>query len=261
MVKDVSKVQGNTLKEVNIRFDYENVFQISPEILREIDYKLRTNGYRIKYSKLTEEDFVQLDSVLSENSVPYEYLKDINSYNFISEDNGIVIKLNQLFCEISQDVSIEKYTSFNELYEVIQSLVKILKEKLNVHLTRIGVRKIDEIFFKDFNNFNKYFKDELLEFALWDTYITESKVYQSFCIDNKEINLIRLLDRGILNGEELYRLYLVYDVYNIKTELLNNNFDECIFEINKLADKLFYDSITEETRRCFNENIRIGDGY
>lgn len=103
----------------------------------------------------------------------------------------------------------------------------------------------------------KLFNEKYLNFAYWGDVLTESKIQQNFTLGQFNVNTVRLFDKGILEGEELYRFYFIYDVYSSLDNIIVENYKDCLANINKVTFDLFKDTLSEEGKKYLKDENKV----
>ncbi|MCX0385372.1 hypothetical protein LI053_07840 [Clostridium perfringens] len=252
-------VKGNTLKKVITRIDFEDLFGISPNVKKEI--RSIANKYNIDKQMvrfLNESDFVS-DDKFSIVSYPYEYIKDIESLCFYNEELTFAIELNQLFLTITQDVN-ENYLNYGITLKILSKILNSLNIDNDdlIIMKKISIKKSNAAFFESITSMIEIFDKDNLAITMENTDdFEESMFIKKLKEEDILINVKRIIDKGILEGKELYRLYFEFYASNNK----NIDIENVMEKIEILNSKIFkqYEScFTSEGIESVKDGKKIG---
>jgi hypothetical protein len=268
--------KGNMLKAVITRIDYDDLYELEKDTLKELKRIAVKNGLTMNMVReLDEEEDFQLNDPMVLRELPAEYIRTCMCNAFFNENLELIVEVNQFFIRVIHKVDKTSYDNYeNSLLPVVVDFIKpILSDELI--LRRISIKKVDETNFKEMSGLEKYFKSEIVQRKIfgdevrWDIPSSGSTIVQNFQYENKKVNFYRKIDRvsirerieGRLNDNIYYKMYLEYEVYDRLT-MLNVKIEEIkqvLTNINSITRKLFLNSFTEEGWKVFSQGGEIGD--
>lgn len=254
--------KGCTLKAVITRIDYDDLYEIEKDKLKELKKIAKEN--RLKYNltrELNEQDF-ELNDSTALRDLPNEYIKQCMCYVHLNKETRTIVEINQFFIRIIYRDVKENYETYEKtVYPVVLKFIKTLMSEELV-IKRISIKKVDEIDFSSIEELSKNIKPEITqtnifgEEAKWDIPNAGSLVVQNFGYKDKMVNFLRRIDklkiRKLSNGKKVdtifYRIYLDYEVYKRSNEIKidNNELKKILNEINKVTEDLYLETLTEE---------------
>lgn len=260
---DRNEMKGHILKRVITRIDYNDLFELDPGLMKNIAENCFSSGLFTKqgYKSLELSDFAFNDPSVP-ISLPYEYIKDINSIIFYNDERTYYLEINQLFLRITQVVG-DEYRRYSESIDLINKCFEELKKNDLFHVKRMGIRKLNQVFFKDLSQFNKYFKPDLFQFNQfdninWSNMGTQSKLVQNFQIDDIKVNFTRLYDNGLIDGNQFNRLILDFETYFNELDKKEDLIKKLILLNDKIYE-LFEWTLSDEGVVVLKSGERLGD--
>lgn len=256
-------IKGNLLKQVVTRIDYQDIFSLSPETMKEIGLICAEHGLIQKGYRVLDESDIQTNDIVSSISIPYEYLKDINSIVFYNDDKSFLVEINQLYIKVTQLVD-STYKRYHETIKLLKPILESLFElEKRVDVKRISIKKSNQVIFKEIESFLKYFKEDILRFnifnmgIIWNGQDSQSTLIQNFSVKDVYVNFLRIFDNGEFKENKCSRLYLEYETYLKETHhsLIINE----LKRINEIIFELFKNSLTEYALDSLVNDERIGD--
>lgn len=258
-----NEAKGNVLKRVVTRIDFQDLFEVPKDVLREVGKICSNNKIDINSPKFLDITDFQFNDTVTSISFPYEYIKDLNSILFFNNEKTFIVEINQLFLKITQVVN-DKYKRYGETLKLISEILLVLKDpdKTDIKVKRISIKKANQVFFDSIDKFKEYFKDEILRFNLfenvdWSKNNCQSTMVQNFEYNDCKVNFARTYDNGLINNNKYYRLY-----FDIETYLNgSNNMDivDLLTKINEYIFELFEWTLTGKAIECLKNGERIGD--
>lgn len=245
-------MKGQILKTVVTRIDYQDTFGLAEETRKEIYKICEGKGIAKKLRRPLEEiDFQTYDPV-NIFSVTYESIKEVFSDVIYNDERGFYIEINQFFILITQEID-SHYENYSFTSELIQEILKVLKEKETLHILKVSIRKSNEVYYENFRNIHLDFKSEVIGFDIfngevnWQLPYTTSESKQSFEWNEQRINFMRVFDSGKLNGKKLFRLYLQFEVYDIDLNFIKfqDKVNEKLSQLNNTLYLFFEHTLTD----------------
>jgi hypothetical protein len=244
-------INGNLLKQIVTRIDYKDIFEL--RCLKELSLECGKLGLTENLVRMLDpSDFQTNDPILLLNSMPNNFVTSIKSYLF--ENEIFSLEVNQLFLKLTQTVDTE-YKRYGETLKIIESVLKLLHscgDLEDFRLKRISVKKGNEVFFNSIEQFQYFFKPEILPFSNYDKDInwaklnSRSQVVENFFTRIGNVNLTRIYDTGVVldqSGEvdkKLYRIFLELEAYDDKLEYQDNLFESAVVEKLESLNSLIY---------------------
>ena len=246
----------NFLKKIIIRFDYDGVDDSElDQILPDISIELKNHGYTYRTEETVREVEIQIDDpeVSEHDSFYRRNVQEQKVFVFHNENPQVKLKISSSCACITIEKS--KYVNCLTYCHVLWKVMAILSGTDRIpffRFNRFGLRKINQCFLLDISQLNEYF--EMQHFrtfrSLGDHRIKEKvmQIKDSFETDSYNINLVRSMIRGELQGQEAYQLNYDADIYLLKEESIRNLIqnEDIIAEMNDILFELYKDAVTEK---------------
>lgn len=258
-------MEGHILKLIETRVDYQDIFNLSPASIKRINEVCRTKGLTdLIHTRLDQSSF-ETNDPLNVVSMPYEYIKEAPSYVF-QRDPDISLEVNQFFLKVTQVVQ-EKYETYSFTKDLISECMEILNSNESSIFKRISIRKANEAMYRSIESVLDDFKGEFLPYEMYGEHVnwaarnSRSQTVQNFEIDQHKVNFKSLVDTGSIDGIQLFRLYMEFEVYSVNPEHLadKENLKTWIDEINATLYSLFEFTLTDTGSKKLSEEKRLGD--
>lgn len=252
--------KANTLIRVVTRIDYADIFEVDPSVIKSIysiceKYRLSQRDVRM----LDTADFVTNDPKAF-RTLPSEYIEEIKSHVFFSEDGILRLEVNQLFLRVIQNAE-ERYEGYDLVFKFLQEVLDVHIQNLDI--IRVSIKKANQIFFKDIQKIERYFTPEIIQLSQFrDVDLkqgeTRSRLVQSFNYKDCFVNFLRVLDSGLIDTEKYFRLYFDYEFY-LRERVNNSQLIGKIYELNNNIFDLYMETLTEEAKQSLINGERLGD--
>ena len=165
--------------------------------------------------------------------------------------------------------NLEKAYGHDILWQVMQIVMNSSEKVPFFSLKRFGLRKINQCFLKDIQLLNEYFEPAHFRvFRLPEDIVTTNKVMQlkdSFECGEYNVNLVRTIIKGEIQGEKAYQLNYDADIYLMDEEHIEELLREekTINQMNKILFDLYKDAVTEKFLNqlidgTFEQNVILG---
>ena len=155
-MKEKRMMKNNTLFNEIIRIDFFKINNL-PTILSNLDDYMK----ELKYSfNTTDIRNVNINIEDPETLLTQEMIKsNINTtvnYEYVSENGSEKFVLNEYFL-IFEKYKFDNYKNIDEYLKVLQEIIKvIIKEEKEIKVSRIGIRKMNQLFIGNLNVLNNY---------------------------------------------------------------------------------------------------------
>ncbi|WP_291628076.1 hypothetical protein [Clostridium sp.] len=275
MKEDCIECKGNMLKAVITRIDFDDLYEIEKNVLKElkkiaIDNELTLNMTR---ELNAEEDFELNDPVIL-RELPVEYIKNCMCYAYFNEKLDIMVEVNQFFIRIIYKVNNNNYKEYSQnILPLIMAFIDpLLSDELIIR--RVSIKKVDETKFNKLEEMDRVFKPEIVQSNIfsnqvrWDIPSSGSTVVQNFGYDDTKVNFFRKIDRVSVReriesrvmDNIYYRIYVEYEVYDRKTRnnIEKTELEKLLEKINHITRKLFKDSFTDDGWDIISKGGKVG---
>ncbi len=239
-------IKRNTLAREIIRIDFytlesfEEILENLEKYFKSKDYTFNQyNNYNINYELNDPEPLLTGSFMLKKN------VEVIQNYEFVNKNNNkIVFNQNMLIFDKND---FNNYGGIEEYFELIVGALKVIEDITSIKLSRIGIRKINELILNDKKYIEKYFNNKYLADLSKITSDTKEMVYEySFrpLYNDKDISLnknIRIL-KGVYQTEDIGSSDAYSFVWDI--DCYKRIYDEidvcCIFNLcDSINSKIF----------------------
>lgn len=286
-MKEIEEIQRSDLKKylsknIIIRIDYMPLSDVLvDELVADISKDLFDNN---QFSDVFEGVISSVDIQLNNPEISnnqsffnvnnYTKIKSVEILRFIDKNVYIKMVINKHFSCIDINCGM-KYISFEDYIEIFNKMIERLYEK-DVRIKRIGFRKFNEFFVKNLENediltyLNKDFFSYSYDFLkekqtdIIDDLISERKY--TFAYDEKQINLITHLSKGLLENKAVRRAAIDIDISINDLERLKNIFEqetisEKLNEINEIIFKVFKKMLSKEFLNTLTKRENIDEKF
>lgn len=260
-----NEVSGNILKRVVTRVDFQDLFELPKDILREISQIASKHGIELNTPKFLEMSDFQFNDNNISIMYPYEYIRDLNSTLIYNKEKTFIIEVNQLFLKITQVVNSE-YKRYGQTLEILSEIFNVLKdpEKVGVKIRRISIKKANQVFFNSINKFEEFFKKEILIFNQfenidWSKDKSQSMMVQNFLYKDSKVNFTKVYDNGLIKKNKYYRLYFDIEAYLNEDDDLQVDIKQTLENLNEKIFELFEWTLTDKGIQSLKNGERIGD--
>ena len=264
----------NFLRRIIIRFDYEGMNDIElDKVLPDISVELRKHNYRNRTDEKAREVEIRFDDPekAEYDDICQKNVREQRVIVFHNENPQVKLKMSTT----SACISIEKtkyvdcLTYCGILWQVMQIVMNSSEKVPFFSLKRFGLRKINQCFLKDIQLLNEYFEPAHFRvFRLPEDIVTANKVMQlkdSFECGEYNVNLVRTIIKGEIQGEKAYQLNYDADIYLMDEEHIEELLREekTINQMNKILFDLYKDAVTEKFLNqlidgTFEQNVILG---
>lgn len=260
-----SSLRANFLKKIIVRADYKGVISLD-ETIDHIKSFLFSKGFvNLDEKFINEVDLDLKDPELIETKfyLPLKELKQTKSYRFTTETFASDNRTPEFTIEVSKyfaifDINPASYRPFEYYADIFSSLVLLIKNYNEFFKAlRIGIRKINTLFFYDLTKIPEYFNKQYyvppffsLKNRFDDLEFTKSEGVDSFNYKDVNFNYIRYMDKGLLGEREAYQTILDIDGYTKNDDALtgdllsNEKLKSRMQHINELLFELFINCLT-----------------
>lgn len=254
MKSDIKRedIKYNFLKNIIIRFDYDGMDEAELDIvLREISPILKKKQYVSRTITNLKEMDLNIDDpeTIETDGLAVRNIRQQRVIIFHNQDSQVKLKLSSTFAFIS--IYKTKYVNClnycDVLLEVMEKIAEIVPY---VSCRRFGLRKINQCFLMDISQLNHYFEKEHYSlFQFGDE--SKPKVTQlkdSLFIKNYNVNLVRTIIQGEIDGNEAYQINFDSDIYLLGNESVAEVISDRkhVSDMNEILFELYKDVITEE---------------
>lgn len=261
-----NEIKGNILKRVVTRIDFQDLFELPRDVLRDIAKICYENKVGYNKPKFLETSDFQFNDSSTSISYPYEYIRDLNSTLFFNEEGTFIVEVNQLFLKVTQVVN-KNYKRYGETLILLDDILKILKDpsKTDIKIKRISIKKANQVFFDSIEKFENYFKNQMLIFNQfshevdWSKNGSQSTMVQNFDYKHCKVNFTKIYDNGLINGNKYYRLYFDIETYYNEEYNLENDTIACLEELNSKIFELFIWILNDNGIALLKSGERMGD--
>lgn len=264
-MKEKRMMKNNTLFNEIIRIDFFKINNL-PTILSNLDDYMK----ELKYSfNTTDIRNVNINIEDPETLLTQEMIKsNINTtvnYEYVSENGSEKFVLNEYFL-IFEKYKFDNYKNIDEYLKVIQEIIKvIIKEEKEIKVSRIGIRKMNQLFIGNLNVLNNYINDQRFPKPDEEDVVDEYNIVQKNLGEEDSSNVMLSLKKGkgsigTIQDKDMYRIVWDIDCYYRNTE--KNKIKEKIEELNDKLFEKYNKIITSELKQILNnEHITNEDLY
>lgn len=259
---DFTEIKGHTLKQITIRMDFQDIIKVSDESIKKIQTACFKKNLDTTITRILSPDDFQYNDFITDISIPYEYLKQINSHAFINQEQNLIVEINQFFLKITQEVN-KDYIRFSEMKELYLVLAEILKEHDEIRIKRFSLNKINEVFYENEEKLLNDFKAEMIGLNYHDDMVdwthphTQMNQTLNFESEGFFINIAKMVDNGAINEKTLIRLLLKFELFCLNNP--NMSLTELLPEMNKIMNNLFIKHFTDTGYEKIKKAVRLGD--
>ena len=264
-MKEKRMMKNNTLFNEIIRIDFFKINNL-PTILSNLDDYMK----ELKYSfNTTDIRNVNINIEDPETLLTQEMIKsNINTtvnYEYVSENGSEKFVLNEYFL-IFEKYKFDNYKNIDEYLKVLQEIIKvIIKEEKEIKVSRIGIRKMNQLFIGNLNVLNNYINDQRFPKPDEEDVVDEYNIVQKNLGKEDSSNVMLSLKKGkgsigTIQDKDMYRIVWDIDCYYRNTE--KNKIKEKIEELNDKLFEKYNKIITSELKQILNnEHITNEDLY
>lgn len=264
-MKEKRMMKNNTLFNEIIRIDFFKINNL-PTILSNLDDYMK----ELKYSfNTTDIRNVNINIEDPETLLTQEMIKsNINTtvnYEYVSENGSEKFVLNEYFL-IFEKYKFDNYKNIDEYLKVLQEIIKvIIKEEKEIKVSRIGIRKMNQLFIGNLNVLNNYINDQRFPKPDEEDVVDEYNIVQKNLGEEDSSNVMLSLKKGkgsigTIQDKDMYRIVWDIDCYYRNTE--KNKIKEKIGELNDKLFEKYNKIITSELKQILNnEHITNEDLY
>lgn len=264
-MKEKRMMKNNTLFNEIIRIDFFKINNL-PTILSNLDDYMK----ELKYSfNTTDIRNVNINIEDPETLLTQEMIKsNINTtvnYEYVSENGSEKFVLNEYFL-IFEKYKFDNYKNIDEYLKVLQEIIKvIIKEEKEIKVSRIGIRKMNQLFIGNLNVLNNYINDQRFHKPDEEDVVDEYNIVQKNLGEEDSSNVMLSLKKGkgsigTIQDKDMYRIVWDIDCYYRNTE--KNKIKEKIEELNDKLFEKYNKIITSELKQILNnEHITNEDLY
>ncbi|OKZ75589.1 MAG: hypothetical protein BHW00_01540 [Clostridium sp. 26_22] len=264
-MKEKRMMKNNTLFNEIIRIDFFKINNL-PTILSNLDDYMK----ELKYSfNTTDIRNVNINIEDPETLLTQEMIKsNINTtvnYEYVSENGSEKFVLNEYFL-IFEKYKFDNYKNIDEYLKVLQEIIKvIIKEEKEIKVSRIGIRKMNQLFIGNLNVLNNYINDQRFPKPDEEDVVDEYNIVQKNLGEEDSSNVMLSLKKGkgsigTIQDKDMYRIVWDIDCYYRNTE--KNKIKEKIEELNDKLFEKYNKIITSELKQILNnEHITNEDLY
>lgn len=264
-MKEKRMMKNNTLFNEIIRIDFFKINNL-PTILSNLDDYMK----ELKYSfNTTDIRNVNINIEDPETLLTQEMIKsNINTtvnYEYVSENGSEKFVLNEYFL-IFEKYKFDNYKNIDEYLKVLQEIIKvIIKEEKEIKISRIGIRKMNQLFIGNLNVLNNYINDQRFPKPDEEDVVDEYNIVQKNLGEEDSSNVMLSLKKGkgsigTIQDKDMYRIVWDIDCYYRNTE--KNKIKEKIEELNDKLFEKYNKIITSELKQILNnEHITNEDLY
>ena len=264
-MKEKRMMKNTTLFNEIIRIDFFKINNL-PTILSNLDDYMK----ELKYSfNTTDIRNVNINIEDPETLLTQEMIKsNINTtvnYEYVSENGSEKFVLNEYFL-IFEKYKFDNYKNIDEYLKVLQEIIKvIIKEEKEIKVSRIGIRKMNQLFIGNLNVLNNYINDQRFPKPDEEDVVDEYNIVQKNLGKEDSSNVMLSLKKGkgsigTIQDKDMYRIVWDIDCYYRNTE--KNKIKEKIEELNDKLFEKYNKIITSELKQILNnEHITNEDLY
>ena len=244
-------LKSNFLRQTIIRLDYDILFDENIKIYTEKMYPyLIEKGYKMISNTMSNFELnINMDD--SNNTVSNQLNRNDEKYtSFKNKEGNIIIDITKQYTTIT--VEYLKYEKFDEFSEIFKQIAGELKDiRIGFSFNRIGLRKINVIFFKGLDKINNYLETMIFNYSKQindnKTKLLIKNSVETFRVDEYKVNRNTSVSNGIFTDEnkkeqEAYQVMLDIDIYDdeMKENILN------IDKMNNVLFEIYKDSLKDE---------------
>ena len=246
----------NFLKQTIFRIDYDYLFpnQIS-QLMENLDAFFSEKKFRIE--KDVRNDF-QLN--FDGNGIGLNQNQEEFS-NFVSEDNNVFIEITRQYVCITLLYKSD-FISFDEIKDYMNKIYETLKNvRNNIHLKRIGLRKINAILLENIEKYRDVFESGLFDNLMGFNQLSMYRKNELYTSDDNSISINAGIDTGVLNEnnqeKNFYQFLFDIDVSTVVDYSEDDTFDK----LNNLLFSYFKAGIKKEfLNNMIDANFEIPEG-
>lgn len=276
MKEDYIECKGNILKAVVTRIDFDDLYEIEKNTLKELKKIAIDNGLTLNMTRElnAEEDFELNDPVVL-RELPVEYIKTCMCNAYFNENLDVIVEVNQFFVRVIYKVNNNNYREYskNILPLIINFIEPLISDELIIR--RVSIKKVDETKFDQLEKIDNFFKPEIVQRNIfsnkvkWNIPSSGSTVVQNFEYDNMKVNFFRKIDRVSIRERVenrvidniYYRIYMEYEVYDreTNTNIQESEIKDLLKKINYITRELFKNSFTDDGWKIISNGGKVGD--
>lgn len=276
MKEDHIECKGNILKAVITRIDFDDLYEIEKNTLKELKKIAVNNGLTLNITReLNDEEDFELNDPVVLRELPIEYIKTCMCNAYFNEKLDVMVEVNQFFIRIIYKVKDNNYKEYS--YNILPLIIEFMKPLISDELIirRVSIKKVDETKFDKLEKIDKFFKAEIVQRDIfsskvkWDIPSSGSTVVQNFQYDDMKVNFFRKIDRVAVReriennviDNVYYRIYIEYEVYDRETRnnIQENEFKALLEKINYIIRELFKNSFTESGWNVISNGGKVGE--
>lgn len=268
---DRGVLKYNFLKKIIIRFDYDGMDDAElDQVISDISIELKKHDYVERTLETAERiGILSDDPENAEEELGYgRRSREQKMFVFHNQNPQVKLKISASCACITIEKT--RYVNCLTYCHVLGKVMTIISGKVPFfRYTRFGLRKINECFLTDIDQLNEYFEPSHFQiFRFGKDGDVREKVMQlreSFEIAEYNMNLVRTIIRGEIEGQIAYQINYDSDIYLFEedsiAELVQR--EEKIKEMNDWLFCIYKDAVTEKFLNqlidgTFDENIILG---
>jgi uncharacterized protein (TIGR04255 family) len=261
-------LKKNFLLKIILRCDYSGVLESDmDEAMSEITKSLSGyfNGFIEKRGVQTEINPNDVKSSGSEIATIKD-LEEIKTYNFSSNKYDMVLTISKKYVWIMPNTA--QYIDFSIYSVCLLKVIRILKKHaIYMAITRIGLRKINQLFFKNIDVLHNYFEPNVMSpYQCPKSRNISYEVKDILQVDRYQLTFSRSVRNGRLNNDEVFQVVVDTDINTKNQETISNLIenDHNIYDMNEILFDQYKSSITQSflvnlTDQSFeDDNIQNG---
>ena len=264
-------IHNNFLKKIIIRFDYEGMDDSElDKVILDISAEIKKDGYVQRSVESARELEISIDDPesLDPDGMYRKNVKEQKVFVFRNQNPQVKLQISASCACIT--IKDSRYVDCLIYCRMLCRLMAKISELVPFFVfRRFGIRKINQCYLNDIDRLNEYFEHAHYHlFRLSGRPDTKNKIMQlkdSFEIEDMNINLIRTVIKGEIQGEEAYQINYDTDIYLIEPERIDMLIadDSKVTHMNELLFELYKDGVTIEFLEqlidgSFDSNIILG---
>lgn len=276
MNENYIECKGNMLKAVITRVDFDDLYEIEKNTLKELKKIAVDNGLTLNMIReLNEEEDFELNDPMVLRELPVEYIKNCMCNAYFNENLDVMVEVNQFFVRVIYKVDNSNYKEYSQ--NILPLVMKFIKPLISDELIirRVSIKKVDETKFDELEKIDNFFKPEIVQRNIfsnkvkWDIPSAGSTVVQNFEYDDMKVNFFRKIDRVSVRerienriiDNVYYRIYIEYEVYDreAKSNIEEFELKELLEKINYITRELFKNSFTDNGWSIISNGGKVGD--
>lgn len=244
-------IKYNFLKNIVIRFDFDGMDDSELDVVvRKISPEMKERGYNERTFEISKKMDINLQDpeTVEYDGLTVKNVRQQKVFTFHNIDPQVKLKLSSSYAFIS--INKTKYVNCLDYCNILLYVMKVIKENVTYFsCRRFGLRKINQCYLMDIKQLGHYFKEKHYKLYSFgeDSMPKVMQLKDSLFIKNYNVNLIRTITCGEIDGEEAYQINFDSDIYLLGNEdgmkVIENDGEAAA--MNEVLFALYKDVVTE----------------